>query len=146
MSVDNRHSPTALRISLKKSKTDQLGNGVDVYVGKVDSPLCPVGAGLDYMATRGSNSGPFFRFSNGDPLTKSKFTKEVRNVLQALGLPYADFAAHSFRIGAATAAARAGVEDSLIRTLGRWNSSAFLAYICTPRDQLAQFSKTLATV
>ena len=131
MSVDNRYSPTALRISLK---ADQLGNGVDVYVGKVGSPLCPVGAGLDYMATHGSKSGPFFRFSNGDPLTKSKFTKEVRNVLQALGLPYADFAAHSFRIGAATAAARAGVEDSLIRTLGQWNSSAFLAYIRTPRD------------
>ena len=79
MSVDNRHSPIVLRISLKKSKTDQLGNGVDVYVGKVYSPLCicPVGAGLDYMATRGLNSGPFFRFSNGHPVTKSKFKKEV---------------------------------------------------------------------
>ena len=98
------------------------------------------------MATRGPNSSPFFGFSNGDPLTKSEFTKEVRNVLQVLGLPYADFAGHSFRIGAAIAAVRAGVEDSLIRTLGRWSSSAFLACIRTPRDQLAQFSKTLATV
>ena len=71
MSVDNRHSPTAVRISLKKSK---LSNGVDVYVGKIDSTICPVGAELDYTATRGPNSGPFFRFSNGDPLTKSKFT------------------------------------------------------------------------
>ena len=66
--------------------------------------------------------------------------------MQALGLPYADFAGHSLRTGAATAAARAGVEDSLIHTLGRWNSSAFLAYIRTPQDQLVQFSKTLATV
>ena len=93
------------------------------------------------MATCGSNSGPFFRFSNGDPLTKSKFTKEVQNVQQALSLPYADFAGHSFRTEEATAAARAEVEDLLICTLGRWNSSAFLAYIRTPRDQLAQFSK-----
>ena len=84
--------------------------------------------------------------STGNPLTKSKFTKGVQNVLQALGLPHADFTGHSFRIGAATAAARAGVEDSLICTLGRWNSSAFLAYIRTPQDQLAQFSKTLVTV
>ena len=51
--MDDAHTPTSLRIKLKKSKTDQLGNGVDVYVGRINSPLCPVGAGLDYMAVRG---------------------------------------------------------------------------------------------
>ena len=126
VSVDNPHSPTTLKLRLKKSKTNQLGNGVDVYVGRTDSPLCPVGAGLDYMVARGSDPGPFFKFSDGSPLTQSKFTQEVREVLQALGLPYLEFAGHSFRIGAATAAAKAGIEDSVIRTLGRWNSSAFL--------------------
>ena len=105
---------------------------MDVYVGRINSPLCPVGAGLDYMAVRGPDPGPFFRFANGSPLTKSKFTQPVRDVLQAVGLPYTQFARHSFRIGAATAAARAGIEDSVIRTLGRWNSSAFLSYIRTP--------------
>ena len=54
----------------------------------------------------GSNPGPLFRFSNGDSPTKFKFTQEVHEVLQALRLPYTDFAGHSFRIGAATAAAR----------------------------------------
>ena len=49
VSVDDKHSPTALRNSLKKSKTDQLGNGVDVYVRRIDSPLYPVGAGSDYI-------------------------------------------------------------------------------------------------
>ena len=62
----------------------------------------------------------------------------------AVGLPYQHFAGHSFRIGAATAAAKAGLEDSTIRALGRWNSAAFLTYIQTPRQQLAQFSLTLA--
>ena len=45
-------------------------------------------------------SRSIFRFSNGDPLIKSKFTQEVCKILQALGLPYADFAGHNFRIGA----------------------------------------------
>ena len=82
MSVEDRHSPTALRISFKKSKTDQYGNGVDVYVIRINSPLCPVGVRLDYVAACGSNPGSFFRFSNGDPLTNlslhKKFTKSCK--------------------------------------------------------------------
>ena len=35
---------------------------------------------------------------------------------------------HSFRIGAATTAAPAGIEDSTIHTLGCWQSSS---YFCT---------------
>jgi len=57
VSVDNIDNPTTLCIKLKKSKTDQFGDGVNVYVGKTDSQLCPVGAGLDYMAVCGSDPG-----------------------------------------------------------------------------------------
>ena len=113
-------------------------------MGRTDGPLCPIAAVMPYMAVRGSAQGPFFRFSSGQPLTKSRFVALIRQALQAIGLPYQDFAGHSFRIGAATAATKAGLEDSAIRTLGRWNSSAYLAYIQTPRESLAQFSRTLA--
>ena len=77
-------------------------------------------------------------------LTKSSFTNKIRVGLQAVGLPESNFAGHSFRIGTATAAANAGIEDSVIRTLGKWSSSAFLTHIHTPREQLARFSATLA--
>ena len=76
--------------------------------------------------------------------TKAKFTQNVRAALQSAGLPYQNFAGHSFRIGAATTAAKAGIEDSTIRMIGRWSSAAFLAYIRTPQDQLAQFSGLLS--
>ena len=132
-------------VQLKRSKTDQLGKGIDIYIGKTDDPLCPVTATMAYMAIRGPTPGAFFKLSNGHPLTKSAFTSKIRAGLQAIGLPESDFAGHSFRIGAATTAANAGIEDSVIRTLGRWSSSAFLTYIRTPRDQLARFSKTLAS-
>jgi len=111
-----------------------------VYVGKKDTQLCPVGAGLDYMAM---DPGPFFRFLNGELLTKSKFTQKVWSAMEAVGFPHTQFAGHSFRIGAATATARAGVDDSVIRILSRWNSSAFLAYKQTSREHLSQFSRIL---
>ena len=43
----------------------------------------------------------------------------------------------SFRIRAATTAASMGVQDSMIKALGQWNSNAFQAYIWIPRDRLA---------
>ena len=145
VAVDNTDNPLILKVHLKVSKTDQLGKGVDVYVGKTNCPLCPVTATLHYMTVRGAAAGPFFILKNRTPLTKSTFTARIREALQALGFPEENFAGHSFRIGAATAAASAGIEDSVIRTMGRWSSSAFLAYIRTPREQLATFSRSLAT-
>jgi len=143
VAVDSTQAPSLLKVRLKQSKTDQFRQGVDVFVGKTECPLCPVSAVMAYMLSRGDQPGPFFKFADNRPLTKPCFTTKIREALQAIGLPYQDFAGHSFRIGAATAAARAGIEDSTIRMLGRWSSSAFLSYIRTPRDHLARFSATL---
>ena len=81
---------------------------------------------------RGQEQGPFFQLQDGRPLTKAVFTSKVREGLRAIGLPEQNFAGHSFRIGAATTAASVGIEDSVIRTMGRWSSAAYLVYIRTP--------------
>lgn len=131
-------------MKIKQSKTDQLGKGVEVYIGKTGGELCPVAAVLAYMAGRGARGeGAFFTFANGQPLTKAKFTRHVRLALQAVGMPCECFADHSFHIGAATTAAQAGLEDSTIRMLGRWSSAAFLSYIRLHREHLAGFSSSL---
>ena len=59
------------------------------------------------------------------------------------GLDVAQYSGHSFRIGAATTAASVGIEDSLIKTLGRWESNAYQIYVKVPRDNLAAVSKRL---
>jgi len=78
VAVDSLDNP---KIHLKTSKTDQLRRGADVYVGRIDCPLCPITAVLHYMALRGSTAGSFFIFKDGTPLTKSIFTGRVREVL-----------------------------------------------------------------
>lgn len=63
VAVDNQKNPSSLRVHLKRSKCDQFGRGVDVYVGRTGSCLCPVAAVLAYMVSRGPGPGPFFRLN-----------------------------------------------------------------------------------
>ena len=75
---------------------------------------------------------------------RSRFVDYVRTALQQAGIDSAVYSGHSFRIGAATTAASHGLEDSLIQTLGRWESDAYRRYIHIPRAQLASVSCVLA--
>ena len=117
LAVDDQSNPSLLRIRLKYSKTDQLGSGLDIVLGRTYHDICPVTAVMAYLAVR-DGEGPIFKFADGRCLTKERFTRRIREALAALGLRSADYAGHSFRIGAATTAVQVGLEDSTIRTLG----------------------------
>jgi len=143
VAVDSLTEPKMVRIHLKKSKADQGGIGADVVVGVSGTSICPVSALVQYLRVRGSSPGPFFITERGVPLVKSAFVRNLRSLLSSVGLTAAHYAGHSFRIGAATSAALAGLEDSTIQTLGRWHSAAFLRYIRTPAPVLASLSAAL---
>ena len=92
----------------------------------------------------GNFPGPLFCWKNKIPLSKSNFVSHVRLGLLRANLPADKYAGHSFRIGAATTAASAGIEDSTIQTLGRWQSSSYLLYIRLDPRHMASLSSTLA--
>ena len=144
ISVDNSHDPGIISLLIKQSKTDQAREGVKVYMGKTDDDICPVKALLHFLRLRGSKAGPLFIWQDGTPLQKPQFNKAVKLALTQAQLPAEKFAGHSFRIGAATTAASAGLEDSTIQTLGRWKSSSYLLYIRLEPRSLAAISHTLA--
>ena len=54
--------PAWIHIFLKRSKTDQFGRGVAVYVRATGNELCPVTALVEYVAVRRETPGPFFHF------------------------------------------------------------------------------------
>ena len=144
VSVDDLRNPQMLQVRIKASKTDPFRSGVDVFVGRTNGSLCPVAAVLSYMMKRGSNPGPLFIFSDGKPLTRSRFVSEVKEALAKAGVDSSCYSGHSFRSGAATTAAKRGIGETTIKMLGRWQSNAYQVYIKTPRDQLAQVSRVLS--
>ena len=117
--VDNRSTPSAIQVTIKASKTDPFRQGVTLHIGVTGGPLCPVAAVLSYMVARGNSSGPLFTWEDNRFLTRDHFVRGVRAALSEAGYVAKDYAGHSFRIGAATTAAEHGVQDLLIKTLGR---------------------------
>ena len=116
--VDVPLNPSCLQVCIKASKTDPFWKGCNIVIGLGFPPLCAVQAVVCYLAHHGNRPGPLFLFENGLPLTRSLLTDRLRAILLSAGLP-GDFSSHSFRIGVATSAARAGLPDHLIQVLGR---------------------------
>ena len=106
VAVDGIQSPRMLRMHIKASKTDPFRVGVNIYVGRTGNLLCLVSAVLHYMVARRPGSGPFFKFEMEIP-----FVQKV----QKAGVDCTAYSGHSFRSGAATAAAKQGVSDATIQ-------------------------------
>lgn len=136
VAVDSRTAPSALRLFLRRAKTDPFGKGVEIFLGSSGTEVCAVAALLSYMSVRPPARGHLFVWEDGRPLSRPVFVTRLRRGLELAGLEVGRYSGHSLRIGAATSAAAAGVPDHLIKMLGRWQSDAYQLYVRTPRDSL----------
>ena len=147
LAVDSHEAPTLIKVTLRRAKTDPFAKGIDIYFGKTDSPICPVAGLLQYMASRPRDDGysaPLLVHADGSPLTRDQFVRMVKKTLHVANVDHSSYSGHSFRIGAASSAAAAGVPAYFIKMLGRWESEAYHLYIRTPRASLASVSQLLA--
>jgi len=129
IAVDRTTHPSFIRVTIKQSKTDPFRAGVDIIIGRLKRELSPVAAVLSYMAKRGPGPGLLFRFEDSWPLTHQKLVSNLQVVLQRVGIDCSKYSAHSFRIGVATTVAAQSVQDSLIKTVGHWESVAYQLYV-----------------
>lgn len=129
-------------LTLKKSKTDVFRAGVKVPIHATNTHVCPVRYMDDYVKLRyqagAKSSDPLFINSKGQVLHRDSFINSVRAIITKIGLDADSYSGHSFRIGAATSAAKAQIPDHLVKTLGRWSSDCYLTYIRTDSDTIAQ--------
>lgn len=135
-------------ITLRASKTDPFRRGHSITLTPTATSTCPVAALGKYLALSANipPDAPLFQFSDGRLLTRQEVTASIRTLLASSDIQPHLFSSHSFRIGAATTAAAAGIPDWLIQTLGRWSSQCYQTYIQTPLPLIQESLQKIAAV
>ena len=126
-----------LKINIKKSKTDQFGEGTVKALPYFDnSRYCPVISLKNWLSISGINSGSLFRrFSKGSRLTENRLTDQtvallIKEYLKMAGIDNKNYSGHSLRSGFATSAAEAGAEErSIMAMTGHKSTEMVRRYI-----------------
>ena len=142
----NLACPQFMTVQVKSSKTDVFRQGHSLTIARTGSSICAVTAMQEYFLLGRPPPGPLLLFQSGHYLTRGVVSHLLRDSARAAGLPFESLKGHSFRIGAASAAAAAGLPDWLIKVLGRWSSDCYQLYIRTPQAVLHSVAPKMATV
>ena len=129
--------PEGLKITLKRSKTDQFGEGTLKGLPYFDSSqYCPVISLKKWIEKSNINSGPLFRrFSKGSKLTDNRLTDQtvallIKKYLNVAGIDSKNYSGHSLRSGFATSAAESGAEErSIMAMTGHKSTEMVRRYI-----------------
>ena len=129
--------PEGLKIRLKRSKTDQFGEGTLKGLPYFNSSqYCPVLSLKKWIETSNIKSGPLFRrFSKGSKLTDYRLTDQtvallIKKYLNLAGIDSKNYSGHSLRSGFATTAAESGAEErSIMAMTGHKSTEMVRRYI-----------------
>ena len=116
--------PEGLKLSIRRSKTDQFGEGFIKALPYFDSSkYCPVVSLKKLLDLSKIKSGPVFRrFVKGSKLSEKRLTNQtvallIKEYLNLAGIDSKNFSGHSLRSGFATSAAESGVEERNIMAM-----------------------------
>jgi site-specific recombinase XerD len=134
--ADVRFERRGAVVTLRRSKTDQVGAGREVAIPQLRTPaLCPVHALHAWIEAAGIVEGPLFRtFSmKGELQTNRIDGRDVARLVQRLtrrARLEGDFAAHSLRAGFVTSGAECGIaEASLQNVTGHRSATILRGYV-----------------
>lgn len=100
VAVDSHATPNIIWQTLTRPKTDQLGRGSTIFLGKTGTDLCPVEPLLQFLVKHpGPRTGPLFIREDWQSFHTGSIHQPPQRGPQQLNRRYSG---HSFRIGAAT--------------------------------------------
>lgn len=138
LDVADLHINGAIKVTLRKSKTDQDGRGMVKVIPAIDHDpdLCPVRALRSWLDASQIRSGAVFRkISRWGTVSETRLTSQsvaliVKNLARRAGLDDRQFSGHSLRSGFITSAAMAGVESrDIMAQTGHKSVSVMQSYI-----------------
>ena len=113
-----------VKITLRRSKTDQFGEGtIKGLPYFVNEKYCPVLSLKNWLTLSKIKSGPIFkRFAKGSIITSYRLTDQsvvliIKECLKIAGIENQNFSGHSLRSGFATVAADAGADERSIMAM-----------------------------
>ena len=116
--------PEGLKISIRRSKTDQFGEGFTKALPYFDnSQYCPVLSLKKLLDLSKINTGPVFRrLIKGSKLSENRLTDQtvallIKKYINLAGIDNKNYSGHSLRSGFATSAAESGAEERSIMTM-----------------------------
>ena len=116
--------PEGLKITIRRSKTDQFGEGSVKALPYFDnSQYCPIVTLKNWITVSKIKSGPIFRrFSKGSKLSENRLTDQtvallIKKYLNLAGIDSKNYSGHSLRSGFATSAAESGAEERSIMAM-----------------------------
>ena len=122
-----------IEVTLRRSKTDQEGEGRKVGIPFGSSPkTCPVRAVKAWMVMAGVEAGPLFRvITRGGRLESGRASDQavaraVKRAARRVGIDPATVSGHSLRAGLATSAAKAGKSERAIMAQTGHRSAAMV--------------------
>jgi site-specific recombinase XerD len=126
-----------LKIQIRRSKTDQFGEGfVKALPYFNNSKYCPVVSLRNWIEISKINSGPLFkRFVKGSRLSENRLTDQtvaliIKKYLRLAGIDSKNYSGHSLRSGFATSAAESGAEErSIMAMTGHKSTEMVRRYI-----------------
>jgi len=126
-----------LKINLRRSKTDQFGEGsVKGLPYFENSQYCPVVSVRKWIEISKINSGPLFRrFIKGSKLSDKRLSDQtvallIKDYLKIAGIESRNYSGHSLRSGFATSAAESGAEErSIMAMTGHKSTEMVRRYI-----------------
>ncbi|MDA9200186.1 tyrosine-type recombinase/integrase [Candidatus Pelagibacter sp.] len=126
-----------LKINLKRSKTDQFGEGSVKGLPYFDNlQYCPVLSVKKWIEISNIEKGPLFRrFSKGSKLTDNRLTDQtvallIKKYLKLGGIESKNYSGHSLRSGFATSTAESGAEErSIMAMTGHKSTEMVRRYI-----------------